>query len=157
MTNVPFPKFRVFPPYAAISFPVAAVILEFLLPVGLLPPFGSWVMSALGIVMGIGAGYLATSASKRFQAAGTPVDPRKTALELVQTGPYRFSRNPMYLGMITLQWALGLLFSLDWAVLLSPLLWAMLHFGAVLHEEAFLSQKFGAPYLDFIARTRRWI
>ena len=76
---------------------------------------------------------------------------------VVETGPYRFTRNPMYLGMVIIQIGLCLTFSLDWLIFLTPILWAALHFGVVLREEAYLEAKFGAPYQHFKGRTRRWL
>ncbi len=63
----------------------------------------------------------------------------------------------MYLGMVLMTLGIGLVASLDWAVILAPLLWALLHFGVVLREETYLRAKFGAPYEAWLARTRRWI
>ncbi len=63
----------------------------------------------------------------------------------------------MYLGMILFQIGIALAFSLDWALLIAPLLWAALHFGVVLREERYLSERFGEEYTRFVSQTRRWI
>ena len=54
-------------------------------------------------------------------------------------------------------WALALTFAIDWALITAVALWAVLHYGVVLREEAYLSAKFGAPYTEYLTRTRRWI
>ena len=59
--------------------------------------------------------------------------------------------------MIALQLGLAFTFSLDWALFLAPVLWAVLHYGVVLREEAYLTAKFGDDYRAFLSETRRWI
>ncbi|MEL7344049.1 MAG: isoprenylcysteine carboxylmethyltransferase family protein [Pseudomonadota bacterium] len=152
------PKILVFPPLAATLCPAAALVLERLVPLGWLPdwvpPFG---VLSIGIIAMFGAIIMAASGIKAFKAAGTNVDPRRAALVVVETGPYRITRNPMYLAMVVLQFGLCLTFSLDWLILFAPMLWGVLHFGVVLREEAYLTAKFGAPYQHYMGRTRRWI
>nr|WP_239113369.1 isoprenylcysteine carboxylmethyltransferase family protein [Shimia biformata] len=105
----------------------------------------------------VGAGALAISGDRAFKAAGTNVDPRQAALTLVRTGPFRVTRNPMYLGMVLLQLGLALTFSLDWALLGAVCVWLILHFGVVLREEAYLVSRFGDAYRDYLSETRRWL
>lgn len=151
------PDILVYPPLASVVAPLVAVALEWLAPLSLLPaPFAFWSV-AIGLALVCASGALAMSGTRAFQAAGTNVDPKSPALTLVETGPYRFTRNPMYLGMVLLQLGLAALFSLDWALVLAPVLWAVLHYGVVLREETYLSAKFGAPYDAFLERTRRWL
>lgn len=151
------PDILVFPPLASIIAPLAAIALEWLVPIRLLPaPFTGWSV-VFGLVLMGAAGALAISGVRAFKTGATNVDPRQPALNLVEAGPYRFTRNPMYLGMVTLQLGLAFTFSLDWALLAAAALWAVLHRGVVLREEAYLSAKFGQPYLDYLNRTRRWL
>lgn len=151
------PDILVFPPTASIVAPVLAVALEWFAPLGLLPArWTSWSV-ALGLVLLFGAGGLAVSGGRAFKQAQTNVDPRQPALVLVEDGPFRFTRNPMYLGMVVLQLGLAFTFSLDWALVAAPLLWGLLHVGVVLREEAYLTDRFGAPYTEYVTRTRRWI
>lgn len=151
------PDILVFPPLAALVAALVALGLEWVLPLGVLPPPESVWALLVGLVVIAAAIGLAVWGSLVFKAAGTNVNPRQPALRLVETGPYRFTRNPMYLGMVIFQVGLALAASLDWAIGLAPLLLAVLHFGVVLREEAYLTDKFGAPYRDFLSRSRRWI
>ena len=129
------PDILVFPPTASVVAPVLAIVLEWAVPLGLLPPrWTAWSIVVGVMLLGL-AGWLAVSGEKAFKRAKTNVDPRKPALVLVREGPFRFTRNPMYLGMVTLQLGLAFTFSLDWALLLAPLLWAVLHFGVVLRDD----------------------
>ena len=110
-----------------------------------------------GIVLGVAAVVIALSGILAFRRAGTHVEPHKPSLVLVGEGPYRFTRNPMYVGLILLMLGLSLIFSLDWGVLIAPLFALVLHHGVVLREEAYLSQKFGDAYRAYLERTRRWV
>jgi protein-S-isoprenylcysteine O-methyltransferase Ste14 len=155
--NTDGPNVAVFPPFAALGALVVAVALEWVAPFSLLPPPLTWIASLLAAVLIVGSFGLAFTAITAFRRGETNVDVRKPALTLVETGPFRLTRNPMYVGMIALLLGLCLLFSLDWVIVLAPALWAALHFGAVLREEAYLTRKFGAPYEAFLSRTRRWL
>lgn len=150
------PPIKLYPPYLAIAAPILAAVLDWVVPLGWEFAGPLWQL-ALGVLLGCLALWLAVAGTKAFKAAGTNVDPKQEALVLVETGPYRFTRNPMYLGMVTLQLSLAFLFSLEWSLIIAPALFAALNWGVVVFEEAYLSRKFGAPYDNFLKRTRRWI
>jgi protein-S-isoprenylcysteine O-methyltransferase Ste14 len=100
---------------------------------------------------------LALSALITMKAAGTNVDPAKPALAIVRGGPFRFTRNPMYLALCLLQVALGFFLN-DWVTLFFVVPLALIfHYAVVLREETYLSAKFGEPYLDYKREVRRWI
>jgi len=110
-----------------------------------------------GIVFVILAPTLALSAFKTMKAAGTNVHPSEPALALVRSGPFRFTRNPMYLALCLLQVALGFFLN-DWITLLFVVPLALIfHHGVVLREERYLTAKFGEPYLQYKREVRRWI
>ncbi|MEM1159587.1 MAG: isoprenylcysteine carboxylmethyltransferase family protein, partial [Pseudomonadota bacterium] len=118
-----------------------------------------WTLSML--IPGAGlmalAAALALSGIYSFKKAGTHVEPFKPSLVLVRDGPYRFTRNPMYAGLILMLAGLALIFSIDYALFMVPALWLVLHHGVVLREEAYLTEKFGEPYANYLSQTRRWI
>jgi protein-S-isoprenylcysteine O-methyltransferase Ste14 len=92
-----------------------------------------------------------------FRRAGTNVPTNRPALALVVTGPYRFSRNPIYVGG-TLAY-LGLALAVDgvWlAALLAPFL-LILRYGVIAREERYLEAKFGAAYRAYTQNVRRWL
>lgn len=109
-----------------------------------------------GIILALIAPTLAISALITFRKAGTNVDPAKPALVIARGGPYRFTRNPMYLALCLLQIALGLLLN-DWVTLVFVAPFLLLHFGVVLREERYLTKKFGEPYLELKRNVRRWL
>jgi protein-S-isoprenylcysteine O-methyltransferase Ste14 len=146
-----------FPPYLAIAAPVLSIVLEVIASLGLLPGWSNPLTLLPGLVLLCLAGWLEVTATRSFSAAQTNVSPRRPALAVVRKGPYRFTRNPMYLGMVLLNLGLTLMFSLDWGVPIAVLLWAALHWGVVLREEAYLTEKFGEDYKVLLKSTRRWL
>jgi protein-S-isoprenylcysteine O-methyltransferase Ste14 len=110
-----------------------------------------------GIVLVVLAPTLALSALVTMKTAGTNVNPAKPAITIVRGGPYRFTRNPMYLALCLLQVAFGFFLN-DWITLLFvvPLAFIM-HYGVILREERYLTAKFGEPYLELKRAVRRWL
>ena len=111
----------------------------------------------IGIFLAVVAAGLAIWAGREMRAGGTNIHPHLPALAVVRTGPYRFTRNPMYLSLCLLQVALGFALN-DWWPLLGVIPLALiLHFGVVLREEKYLEAKFGEQYLALKREVRRWI
>jgi protein-S-isoprenylcysteine O-methyltransferase Ste14 len=98
----------------------------------------------------------AGTAIVQFFRAHTNIPTNRPASALVTDGIYRFTRNPIYVGFILLQVSLGLLFENWWLVILLVPLIAVLRYGVVAREEAYLERKFGQAYLDYKASVRRW-
>src|SRR5262249_11304470 len=72
-------------------------------------------------------------------------------------GPYRFTRNPMYVSVTAIQIGLGLAVGVLWISLLAPVTLATIHVTAVRREERYLSETFGRDYDDYRARARRYL
>lgn len=157
MSDQKGPAVGIHPPLLSVAAPVTAVALEWLLPLGLLPRAGALAIVIPGLALLGLAGWLAISGERAFRKAGTNVDPRQASLALVREGPYRFSRNPMYLGMVVLQLGLALTFSLDWALIGAVVVWAVLDRAVVVREEAYLTERFGEAYRAYLAHSRRWL
>ena len=112
---------------------------------------------ACGVLLIILAPTLALSALRTMKASGTNVHPSEPALALVYGGPFRFTRNPMYLALCLLQIALGFFLN-DWITLLFVVPLALIfQYGVILREERYLTAKFGEPYLQYKREVRRWI
>lgn len=148
------PDIIALPPLIFLGFVVVSSLLHFRFP---LRVTGYWVSLSLGIGAALAAGFLATWAKRVMKEAGTNVRPDKPTMTIVRGGPFRFTRNPLYLSLCLLQLALG--FILDgWIPLLcTPLLLLVLHFGVVLREEEYLEAKFGESYLALKRQVRRWM
>lgn len=92
-----------------------------------------------------------------FMRHHTTVNPYAGAAALCTSGPFRFSRNPIYLGDWFILLGVSILLGTVWPLLFAPLIWIMLRFGVIRHEEAHLEAKFGDDYRAYKTRVRRWI
>lgn len=119
-------------------------------------PLGDSLLWPGRIMIAAGLGVMVWSAIA-FQRARTTIIPHLNPSALVETGPYRFSRNPIYLAdlVILAGWILSLGNVLALA-LLAPFYWVLLKLF-IQPEEARLTQHLGQPYLNYTARARRWI
>lgn len=149
------PDIVFYPPVLAALAPLAAWGLHVLAPLDIVPDDGLFRLTGVAVLALANA--LGITAIYVFKARGTNVSPHHPGLRIVTAGPYRYTRNPMYLGIALFQLGLGLATPLDWAIGIAPLALAALHFGVVLREEAYLTAKFGAPYTDYLNSTRRWV
>lgn len=87
----------------------------------------------------------------------TTVNPYGGVAALVESGPFGFSRNPIYLGDSILYFGVMLILGTLWPLILYPAVWAAIRYGVIKHEEAHLTAKFGHAYLAYCQRVRRWI
>jgi protein-S-isoprenylcysteine O-methyltransferase Ste14 len=92
-----------------------------------------------------------------FFRARTSVIPNRPASRLVTSGPYRFSRNPMYIGLSALYLGLALVFDLGWPIALFPLAVVGLYLLVIRREERYLARAFGEEYAAYARRVRRWL
>ena len=112
-------------------------------------------LAAFGL-LGCGAA-LAVWSRRTLEGAGTNVHPSLPATTLVVTGPFGFSRNPMYVARTLLYLGLGsMVNALGILVALVPLLLVM-HYGVITREECYLEAKFGEAYRQYRTRVRRWL
>jgi protein-S-isoprenylcysteine O-methyltransferase Ste14 len=109
-----------------------------------------------GILLALGLA-LVLSAMQLFRHSGQDPAPWKSTPEIIGGGVYRWTRNPMYLGMGVLQAGIGLLAGNLLIVALVPVTWFVIYLIAIRHEEAYLEKKFGSSYLNYKESVRRWI
>ena len=110
----------------------------------------AWVLIALGL-----AGFAwALSAIWGHQ---TTVNPYKAASTLVTGGPFRYSRNPIYVSDWLVYAGVTLLLQTFWPLVFVPLVWALMHYFVIAYEEAHLQAKFGDAYSEYSSRVRRWL
>lgn len=141
------------PPLIYLGPLIAGLLLDRWVPIGGVPSGLARVLGSLCLV----AFSIAVFAVVAFRRAGTRPEPWKPTTALVTSGPYRFTRNPMYLGFTLLYLALALWFGGYWSLLLlPPILLAMIH-GVIRREEAYLSRLFGTEYDYYRQRVRRWL
>ena len=145
---------KIHPPILLLTHIFAAFLLNWLLPLPFaFPNILVWVGYPL-ILLGIG---LAFSAAGQLMKVHTTLDPHGSVTEIVTTGPYRFSRNPIYLGFVCLFIGFPFIFRTYWGVVLSPVLMMSLYQLVIKPEEAYLEKKFGDVYISYKSRLRRWL
>jgi protein-S-isoprenylcysteine O-methyltransferase Ste14 len=133
---------------------LAALLLGWLWPLRILRYS---IALGLGIALLLLGLAIAIPARRTLRAAGTNVDPMRPATAIVTSGPYRYSRNPLYVALTLLYSGLTLMFDTWWGiVLLLPVLWLM-HQGVVLREERYLERKFGEAYRQYRSSVRRYV
>ena len=142
------------PPLIYLAGLIVGVILDALLPEGALPWPVRWILGGLLAVAGVA---LLVSFNTAFTRRGTAVEPWKPTTAIVTTGPYRFTRNPAYLGMALLYIGLTLLADAPWALVVLPVVIVVIDRMVIAREERYLERKFGSEYLDFKRTVRRWI
>jgi len=133
---------------------ILGVVANLFLPFPLLP--GGWFRPVGVVPLAVGA-WLFFSARAAFRQHNTPLMPWKPSSGVVKDGPYRFTRNPIYLafGM----WCLGVSFVFNSGYVLIVLVAVVVLFDRVQipREERYLQEMFGEEYARYSAKVRRWI
>jgi len=111
----------------------------------------------VGTVLVVMSGVLSRWASRTMRRAGTKVLPSQPTLSIVTSGPFRFSRNPLYVAGSFLYLGLTLVFNSGWPLGLFVPMFVILDWGIVRREERYLEKKFGDTYLAYKASVRRWL
>jgi len=144
------------PPLVFAAFVAAAVALQYAvirwpIPLGAVP---RWALGGLTLLAGLA---LNVTTLVMFRRSGQDPRPWRPSPSLLLRGPYKFSRNPMYVSVMLLQAGLGLLLDNLWIVIFVLPAMIIVHFTAVLPEEAYLGEKFSASYQAYKATVRRYI
>jgi protein-S-isoprenylcysteine O-methyltransferase Ste14 len=132
-------------------------VLSLYLPLG--PGLAS--PNALALTVGLlfiaGGFALAIFSVRAFRRAGTNLVPGHPATALVTTGPYRVTRNPIYIGFVLVYFGLSIVLTSVWVLLLLFPVLVILQRGVVAREEVYLERKFGDAYRAYKARVPRWL
>jgi protein-S-isoprenylcysteine O-methyltransferase Ste14 len=141
------------PPVIYLAFLGLGVAFEWLMPGAVLPGWVQWIGAAV-IVAGVALMFSFESAFKRV---GTDANPYRPSTALATDGPYRFSRNPAYLGMAITYVGIALAAAAPWALLMLAPAMLVIQYGVIAREERYLERLFGEDYLAYKRTTRRWI
>lgn len=147
-------KRKVIPPVYLLISLVLMWLMQSYLPVYqyIQPPF-----AYLGIITVLFGITMAAISAGMFRRAGTGIEPFDEATTLVTIGFYRFSRNPMYMGMFLMLLGVAFLMGTVGALLPVPVFVLIIRNNFVLGEERFLEAAFGRHYLDYKSEVRRWV
>jgi protein-S-isoprenylcysteine O-methyltransferase Ste14 len=140
--------------------PLAALALGIVIHLWVLPlriPLEGVLRYGLAaLLLGLGV-FLMVGAFGLFRRTGQDPKPWVSTPEIISTGVYRFTRNPMYVSMGLLQAGIGIALANGWVVMLVPVVWVVIYLIAIRYEEAYLEEKFGGLYTQYKASVRRWL
>jgi protein-S-isoprenylcysteine O-methyltransferase Ste14 len=142
------------PPFIYAGALAAGLLASRLLRIRFLPRRLARTLGPLVIVGGVVIGQ---SGFREVRRAGSNVDPREPATTVVTGGPFRFTRNPMYLGFTLMYVGISALANALLPILLLPAIQQLMRRGVIEREERYLERKFGEEYLQYKESVRRWI
>ncbi len=136
---------------------LAAIALQLIVPLSLPGGFLTPAIIPGGVALSIVGAALIVLARREFAQRGQPTDPGHPTSNIVTTGVFSISRNPIYLGAVCFLIGIALAVNLPWVlVLLLPALVAC-HYVLIAPEERYLAVKFGEEYRSYAASVHRWI
>jgi len=145
---------RIPPPLIYVAGFLLGVALELAVPIDALPLALALAAGLIGFAIWLA---LDGAAMMHFSRARTSIVPMKPSTALVTTGPYRITRNPMYVGMAALYAGLALALGVIWALAFLPLVLFAVDRLVIAREEPYLEARFGEDYREYKLRVRRWV
>ncbi len=142
------------PPQLFLITIVTGLLLQLLWPLSFT---GSVSTILLGLSLISGSLGLMVWADGTFKRLDTAVNPDQPTTQIIKTGPYRFSRNPMYLAFLLIQAGVGFAVSSWWLFIALLPAYLVLRWGVIAREEQYLRGLFGVEYLDYQTAVRRWL
>jgi len=133
---------------------VAGILLNLVFPVKFVPRWVGLIAGGLCILASNAFGPLAFREMRR---AKTHVNPNRPVTSIVTSGPFRYTRNPIYVSFTLIYLGITLLANALWAMLLLPVVLIVMNFGVIEREERYLERKFGEQYMRYKQSVRRWI
>ena len=111
----------------------------------------------LGVTLIVAAVTLAFLGFRELGRHKTTIRPDEPSTTIVKTGPYRFTRNPLYVSLCAMQLGIGLWTNTLWVMLMLIPVWIIMTTRVIAREEAYLERAFGDEYSSYKASVRRWI
>lgn len=149
-------ELKIPPPFVTLITGVAMFFLARELPLVALP--SSWTFG-VGFLLALMGGLIDLGgllAFRRHKTTVNPMAPQRTT-SIVRTGVYRYTRNPMYLGMVFLLVAWAVFMSSAWSLLAVPVFMGYMTRFQIKPEERVLAERFGQVYADYCGSVRRWL
>jgi protein-S-isoprenylcysteine O-methyltransferase Ste14 len=147
---------KIFPPLIHVAAIAIGFLIEWAVPVRI-GGAGFGIVRIGGCILLVIAVALIASAAKVMFGAGTTPDPTRPSTVIVRSGPYRFTRNPMYLAWELICIGVGLVANALWPMVMAVPAAIVTRRLVIDKEERYLQQKFGTEYLDYKSRVRRWV
>ena len=152
--DVDSPKVTIPPPLVLAGLILISLPVQCYYPMPLLPGVVRWIWGVSLFVVGMG---LVFTSARIFRKNKTHVEPWKTTSCIVETGPYQYTRNPIYVAGMVLMLAVAFLVNSVWIVIAEIPFFFFLHFWVVPKEEKYLEAKFGEVYKKYKAKVTRWV
>jgi protein-S-isoprenylcysteine O-methyltransferase Ste14 len=149
------PNVIVHPPIALAIALVVAYALNWLAPLPFLP--ASFPHIEVALILALAALLIVRWAATTFRKARTNILTSQAATTIVASGPFAHSRNPIYIAAFIGLIAAAIGFNSLWFFAALVAIYLVLRYGVVAREEIYLERKFGAPYLDYKSKVRRWL
>ena len=151
------PVMRIPVPWVFILAYLVGVVVQLYVPIPITSPRMAMPARVAGLALAALGVLVAFSALGIFKRRHTTTVPFETPTTLVTSGPYRFTRNPMYVGLTLLYIGVAGTRLEVWPLIVLPLLLAYVNFQVIPVEERRLFAVFAQPYRDYSARVRRWL
>lgn len=142
------------PPFVYLGAIAVGLLLHFGWPVPLVSPAVGVPLGAIAVIVAVA---LFLSAVRTLRSAGTPVPGNRPTTTIVCTGPYRYSRNPIYLSFSLLQLGIAFWVSSPWLLITLIPAVALMSFVVIPREERYLETRFPSDFLPYKASVRRWL
>jgi protein-S-isoprenylcysteine O-methyltransferase Ste14 len=142
-----------YPPLIALACASFGGVVHYFWPVAIAQRSIAWTLAGIA---GVASMSLALWGAAQLKRAGTAIDPYGSSSAIVTSGPYAYSRNPLYIAIGLLFAAIALACNSAAMLAMIPPWYLIMHFGVVLREERYLAAKFGATYTAYQRQVRRW-
>jgi protein-S-isoprenylcysteine O-methyltransferase Ste14 len=149
------PDVVIHPPIALAIALVLAFALNWVMPLPFVPPAIPHIQT--GVLLVIAALLIIRWAAVTFRKARTNILTSQATTAIVATGPFAYSRNPIYVAALIGMVASAIAFNSLWFLAALVVIYVVLRYGVIAREEIYLERKFGAPYLDYKSKVRRWL
>ena len=133
---------------------IIGLLLHLMFPLHILP---TTLARGIGVVCVLVSLPLASTTFRVLSRAHTPIDPMKPTTALVTEGPFRYSRNPIYVALTLLYLGVAFLVNALWILLLVVPALVVIRYGVIAREEVYLARKFGEAYRQYTTQVRRWL
>jgi len=149
------PDVVIHPPIALAIALVLAFALNWFLPLPFVPQTFPHIQ--IGVLLAIAALLIIRWAAVTFRKARTNILTSQAATTIVATGPFAYSRNPIYVAALIGMLGAAVAFNSLWFLAALVAIYVVLRYGVIAREEIYLESKFGTPYLDYKSKVRRWV
>lgn len=150
------PNVPVHPPVVFLAAFLVAVVLELIFPTRAFHALGRF-GDAVGMLLAAAGFLIGAWALLAFRAGGENPSPNTRTDQVLTSGPYRFSRNPIYVAMALVSFGMAFAFSNAWLLATTVIALIVIRFFVIAREEKYLQAKFGGAYTAYKRKVRRWV